>query len=160
MTPRLFADEAEVPPRILSIFLLGAAAAHVAEESLFGWVAYTRQFVPDVSNNLFVLGNAAFLVLVSIGVGVRNVTFRLSLLALVLWNVPFHLGPSLATGRFSPGLLTALVLYLPLGGYAMATAIQSREISRGVIVRAAVAGAILMAVPLLAQLGARSLLHG
>ncbi len=70
--------------------------------------------------------------------------------ALMIINaIFFHIGPFLATrGRFSPGLFTAVVLFLPLGT-AMFVVARAAGVGWPTLAGAAVAGALLMAYPVI-----------
>jgi hypothetical protein len=69
--------------------------------------------------------------------------------ALALVNaVVFHIGPTLLQRRFSPGLITAVLLFLPIGIWSYYAAYLDRVLTLGVGVVSALGGAVLMAYPL------------
>jgi hypothetical protein len=69
--------------------------------------------------------------------------------AVMLINATFfHLGPFLVTrGRFSPGLITALVLFYPIGIACFRKAAQDGHLDSGAFAGAMILGALLMAAP-------------
>lgn len=107
--------------------LLGAAAAHVAEEFFGGFIDYSRELADrfkrlrfSVTLVQFVLVNAVFLglCLTAALVWPDHPVFCLSIPSVMLINTCMHLVPMLATRRYSPGSVSALLLYVPLSVYA------------------------------------------
>ena len=107
--------------------LLGAAAAHVAEEYFGGFIGYSREFARrfkrlrfSVTLLQFILVNAAFLGLAAAAALVwpDHPVFCLSIPAVMLINTCMHLVPMVATRRYSPGSISALLLFVPLSIYA------------------------------------------
>lgn len=98
--------------------LLAAAVLHVAEEYTRDWVGWMRTygFVKSVTRKQFVVINALFLflMLMSAFYGDRYPVFGLSTAALLFINAWFHIFPSIWLGKYTPGLVTAVLLYLPL----------------------------------------------
>ena len=68
----------------------------------------------------FLVVNAAFLGLAASAASIwpEHPVFCLSLPALMVVNTCMHLVPMVATRRYSPGSVTALLLYVPLSVYA------------------------------------------
>ena len=64
---------------------------------------------------------------------------------LMFANALLHLVGSLVDGAYMPGLITALLLYLPFYFWVVARAIQLQRMPRGGMVAAAVLGALPMA---------------
>jgi len=103
-----------------------AYAAHLAEESLGGFVAWMREVgvAPTMDSRRFLLLNAIFFSAVA-GIAVAAVATRLRRPALrfaaatfgavLAMNGAIHLVASAATGTYSPGAWTGALLYLPLG---------------------------------------------
>jgi hypothetical protein len=60
----------------------------------------------------------------------------------------FHVGPTLLQRRFSPGVITAVLLFLPIGIWSYYAAYVDRALTLGVGAVSAVGGAVLMAYPL------------
>lgn len=73
------------------------------------------------------------------------------MLAAVIWGVPIvngvtHIVPAIFQQRYNPGVLTAVVLFLPLGVYALRTFLSEPSIGRNGAVRVLATGVILHAV--------------
>jgi hypothetical protein len=103
---------------------LGVAALHIVEEFVFpgGFAAWDRQYRPKIRSSItprfHVILNAVLLV-VCTAVALaprspRSVAAWLTLAALLFGNAVFHLVGALATKRYSPGVATGIVLYVPL----------------------------------------------
>jgi hypothetical protein len=103
--------------------ILGCGILHIAEEYLTGWVPRFQERFPGMTEGKFWIVNALFLLLCWAAV-VVNVTvplFSLSAAALVLVNAVIHIANSVRESRYSPGLITATILYLPVGAVAYLT---------------------------------------
>jgi hypothetical protein len=138
-------------PRYLNILILVCAVVHVGEEFFFDWVHWAGQFVPGVTVAQFVFWNAAFLALCIAGIALPWVVFRLSLAWLVILNTWIHLAPSLVFWQYSPGLVSALVLYLPVGVFVYAVAYRRAFATPREILLSVPLGAAWMAVPFVYQ---------
>ena len=134
----------------LSWMILAAGALHVLEEGLCGWVAWAHRFMPGVTWTLFGVGNALFLAYLVVGPRTGRPVIVLSAPWLLLLNVPVHLVPTLRTGIWSPGLATALLLYVPLGMWCLRDA-RRRGTSGTTLLQAAMLAAFLMVLPFLLQ---------
>ena|SRR5450432_1141421 len=127
---------------------LAAYAIHVLEEFVFDWRTWAQRVLKLPARwEDFYITNSLVVVL---GIVAAMIVPELPVLALgfpglMLINaVFFHVGPFLWTrGRFSPGLITAVVLFLPL---ATAT-IQAAHLSVGEDFEALGIGLLLMALP-------------
>lgn len=131
-----------------------AYAVHILEEFALDWRDWASNVLglpvewPDfyvVNAIVVVLGIAAA------NLAVEAPALALGFPALMLINaVVFHLAPILVTrGRFSPGAITATVLFLPIGSACFVVAGRSGQLSAGTVVAAFVLGAALMAAPIL-----------
>ena len=65
---------------------------------------------------------------------------------LMLTNAIFHITGAIVDGGYVPGLVTAILLYLPYSYWVARQVVQSGRVSRGVLAVAAVIGGIPMAV--------------
>jgi len=128
---------------------LAAYAVHILEEYMFDWRNWARAVIglpvewPD-----FYMTNSVVVVLgiVQAALADSMTIAPLSYAALMLINATFfHVLPFIkAKGRFSPGLMTAVALFYPLG---IAEFVHARA-RAGEILFAFVVGAILMASPI------------
>lgn len=131
--------------------LVGACFIHVAEERLLNWAGWVHQLTGmEPSWSRFWLINAGFLMFAvsAAAIGWRSPRFSLSLPSLVLINaIFFHIAPTLFLGRISPGAISAVFLYVPLGALLFWRAHKDGLLSRPVIITAASLGAGLMSLP-------------
>jgi len=98
----------------------GAYGMHIAEEYALNWRDWARSLSKvQVEWDFFLLTNALVIVLGVVCAEVANSLpmIALSFPALMLINATvFHVGAFVWTrGRFSPGLITAVILFYPLG---------------------------------------------
>jgi hypothetical protein len=128
-----------------------AAALHVTEEALFGWLRWAAHFVPGVTLAQFAVFNALFLGYCVLALALPRPVMRFSVPCLLLINIPVHLVPTLRFRVYSPGLVTALGLYLPLSLLVILGALRYREITSRQLAWSALLGAGLMLVPFLFQ---------
>jgi hypothetical protein len=132
------------------LWLLAIAyVLHVAEEWLAGfprWVAaIVSQPMPDA---VFFMINGVVLLLM-IG-GIRAATrqesrgsIAVAIATIALVNTVVHVGGSILTGGYAPGMLSAVVFYAPLGTLTIIRAID--QAPRTQIVRGIVTGLLLHA---------------
>jgi len=101
----------------------------------------------------FVVVNLLFLLLCA-GAAIApssSVILRLSVASLLFVNVPFHLVPAIAMRAYSPGLVSALLLYVPLAAYAWYLYARSGLLTAANTVAAALLGLLWMGLPLAFQ---------
>jgi hypothetical protein len=127
----------------------GAYGIHVLEEFVFDWRNWARNVLHlPVSWNDFYITNMLVIVLGVVAAEIVPVwpVVGLAYPALMLINaVFFHIAPFVfSKGRFSPGLITAVLLFLPLGIAALRTA----ALDGLAILTAFAIGAAAMATPI------------
>jgi len=128
-------------------------ALHVMEEHTFNWRDWARGALglPAEWNDFYVT-NAAVIVLGIIAAELVPAlpVVPLAYAALMLINaVLFHFFPMIrAKGRFSPGAITAALLFLPVGIGEFLEASREGILSRAVGIWAFIIGAVLMAFPI------------
>lgn len=126
-----------------------AYALHIVEElvgNFPGWV--THSVGGSFSSLAFVLNNIAFMIIVLtlVTVYTRRPTARKAFVLLVwtsanlFWDALFHLIMTPVLGVYSPGLVTAMLLYLPLCLLLAAVVVHQRILSVQRLAGAAVAG--------------------
>jgi hypothetical protein len=127
-----------------------AASAHIIEEFVwpggFGnwWRAYHPEIARSASPRFLFWINAALLFgCVSVAVD-RNTpigpAFFLTMCALLACNGVFHLAATLRTRRYSPGVVTGTLFYVPLAAYGFYTLATSGRASAGTMIAAALLG--------------------
>jgi Protein of unknown function with HXXEE motif len=131
-----------------------AYAVHVLEEFVFDWRNWARIVLKlPVEWSTFYVTNAVVIVLgvVSAQVSGPFPTVALAFPALMLINATFfHVAPFLWTrGRFSPGLITAMALFYPMGIWCYRAAASVGVLTTGVLFGSIALGALVMATPIL-----------
>ncbi len=131
-----------------------AYALHVLEEFTFDWRGWARAVLHlPVEWSTFYVTNAIVIVLgiVCAEIAPRWPVAALALPALMLVNaVFFHILPFATTrGRFSPGLFTAVLLFLPLGSWTLLHSHATGLVSGAGLCLAFGLGVLLMAAPII-----------
>jgi hypothetical protein len=127
--------------------LTAALALHVAEEAP-GFSAWARRNAwPGYRDRDFALINASGLALTALaGAAVRReprlfgLWYTTIVCQQLLWNPVFHAGTTIAYREYSPGLVTALVLFPALWWRATKRGLHAGMLSRGRVALAAAAG--------------------
>jgi hypothetical protein len=116
---------------------LAAYALHILEEYSYDWKTWAQKIMKlDVAWNMFYVTNAVlfFFGLCCAEVGWAHPTFSLILPALMLVNaVVGHVIPYVRSKRkFSPGMITGIFLFLPIGigsfNVAVNTGVQTKAL--------------------------------
>src|ERR1700744_1546704 len=133
---------------------MAAYAAHIMEEFTFDWRNWARAVIKlPVEWSDFYVTNAA---VIALGIAQAELAPTLPLAplmfaSLMLINaVFFHILPFVRMGgRFSPGLVTAILLFLPTGIAVWRKAGQEAALDWTTVTLAIVGGAALMAYPII-----------
>lgn len=135
---------------------LGTAAYawHILEEYEFNWRDWARNALGlPVEWSDFYIANAIVIALGICSANLANAApgIALSFIALMLINaIFFHIAPFIKMrGRFSPGLITAVLLFLPIGALAYRAAFRSGALTTTNLLVSIALGAALMASPIL-----------
>jgi hypothetical protein len=136
------------------VWLWVATAAyglHILEEFTFNWKTWAQKvFKLPVDWPTFYVVNSLVVVLgiVSAEIGWRLPALSLAFPALMIINaVFFHVLPFAATRKFSPGVITAVVLFLPIGAWLFYAANKDGVLTPATAIAAFAIGAGLMAYP-------------
>ena len=138
-------------PLLLSLFPL-SFGLHILEEWFAGFLEWVALILgAELPRGAFVVINAVALgamVIAARAASAReeNGWLAIAIATIVLVNALLHVLGSLVTRSYSPGLLTGIVLYLPLGQLALIRAwMQARRTTfcRGVVVGLAVHAVII-----------------
>jgi hypothetical protein len=129
-------------------------ALHAIEELMFDWRGWARAVLKlPVEWNFFYFTNAAVMVfgIVAANLADSSPAIALAFPAVMIVNtIFFHVLPFVVTrGRFSPGLITAIALFLPVGFWSYRTASRSGVLSSEVLWISVVLGALVMAFPII-----------
>lgn len=138
--------------------LTTASCAHVVEEYLWpgGFLAAAKEVAPEVfahSSVPIVVGvNASMIIGCTLGALLRkrSQVLGLSMASLLFQNAIIHSVGSLRLKKYMPGLVTGLVLYVPLSVRAFASYRKSPAYRRSTAIGAAVLGTILHSIPFVA----------
>ena len=132
---------------------------HMVEETVYNWHGWVRRVLKlqaewsefyMVNGVVFVLGLSCAMV------GWRLPAFALAFPAFMLVNaILFHILPTIVTRIFSPGVITAVVLFLPVGTWAYWGALRDGVLDTAAIVVSGVLGFILMLFPIVLQMTKR-----
>jgi hypothetical protein len=99
--------------------ILAAAVLHVIEEYSTGFLPWFRRAIPALARAMtpaWALGiNAMFLAFLLVAAIRPAPMLTLTAAALVALNAVLHVAMTIRMREYSPGLITALLLYLPLG---------------------------------------------
>ena len=128
-------------------------ALHAMEEFIFDWRGWARAVLKlPVEWSSFYITNAVVIVM---GITAANLAdtrpeIALAFPALMIINaIFFHVGPCIfMKGRFSPGLVTAVLFFLPLGYRCYHTVGVAGLLSYKMIITSSLIGAVLMAFPI------------
>ena len=127
-----------------------AAGLHIFEEFVFpgGFTAWYHRYRPDAATSFtprFALIINALLIVACLlipiqGLGPRGVALFLTVLAVLMGNAVFHIRATLRGREYSPGLVTSLLLYLPLGVLGYLHFLRTGRASLGTALSAALLG--------------------
>ena len=139
---------------IFWLFLI-AAILHVTEEYKYpgGFPDAIKRMNPGVAPfvtvKFAVIINGLFLLLCAAGaiVASRNLVFSLSVASLLFTNALIHLAGTFRARRYMPGVISGVLLYLPLSLYAYYAFASSGQVTLGEGVASGVLGALYNAVP-------------
>ena len=128
---------------------------HMLEETIYNWHDWVRQVLKvNAEWSEFYMVNAVVIVLgaTCAMVGWRNPAFALILPAFMVVNaVIFHIVPVLVTRIFSPGVITAVLLFLPVTGWVYSGAYDDGVLTGSAVWISSLAGLALMFFPIALQ---------
>ena len=103
-----------------------SCALHATEEFFTGWQPWARETLGIIMPTTVFVGMNAVLVMAALvlaPIGWRRPALTLVIPVATLVNaVVFHILPTILTGDVSPGLYTAMLLYLPFSSWAVVAA--------------------------------------
>ena len=111
--------------------ILAAAFIHVIEEYLGHWVTWVHRYVPSVTKMEFGIVTSVFIALccVSALIGVQNLIFSLSIACLIFIYAIVQIIALFIGKRYTPGIISAIVLYLSLSIISYYLAADSGQIN-------------------------------
>jgi hypothetical protein len=140
--------------RALLWLMPAAFALHICEEGFGGFTRYVVEQMhgSEMPGPLFLLNNAVFMTIL-IGLSIWATHSRSTRSAFFLmawasgnlfWDFLVHLGYTVFTGQFSPGLVTATLLYYPIPFMVSTTALREGRLSLYGVLGSFAVGAVLM----------------
>ena len=134
---------------------VAAGVLHVLEEYFYpgGFPDFMKRmspsFAPFITTSFAIVINGLFLVLCILGaiVGRDALVFSLSIASLLVSNGLIHLMGSLRARRYAPGLITGVLLYIPLGIMAYSFFLNSGELSESQAIISVLLGLAYQIVP-------------
>ncbi len=114
------------------IALVFAGLVHVAEETKGGFIPWFQEFTGfQISATEDIVVNVVFLLELQLGVFVSDTypVFSLGAVGFVFINFWFHVVGTVKLRKYSPGLVTATLLYLPLSLAAYYLMLSNGEVS-------------------------------
>jgi hypothetical protein len=135
---------------------LAASVLHMVEEYFYpgGFPAFMKsqspRFAPWINTPfaLIVNGLQLLLCLVAIALGWSRPLLGLSIAGLLLLNGLTHIGGCIRARRYAPGMVTGILLYLPLSVYTFAIFSSTGQLSPSTTAAALLLGAAYQAVPI------------
>lgn len=132
---------------------LAVYTVHVLEEATLNWRTWVQQSLGlEVSWFIFCIANSAvmFFTIATAMVGWKIPAFALSISALMIINaIFFHILPTILQKRFSPGVITATLLFVPTSIFIYYCAHLDGVLSVSVLIQSLILGALIMASPML-----------
>lgn len=137
----------------LLIITIPAAMIHIAEEYKFGWVEWANNFISGVTVKQFMVINCLFMLLCILA-AIQNkglMLFSSSIFSLLLINALTHIAPTIRKKRYSPGLFSAILLFIPIGIFDYASILSDNSMSLSELVVSIIIGLFWMSVPFIYQ---------
>jgi len=140
---------------IFSAFV-GAAIIHVFEEYAYpgGFSDWMRslnpRFAPWITARFAVIINGLFLLLCVMGamVASKGLVFSLSVASLLFFNGLIHLAGAIRAKRYAPGVVSSVLLYVPLSLYAFYLFASAGRLTLAGSVIVGLVGVLYQAVPI------------
>jgi len=137
----------------LLIITIPAAMVHVAEEYKFGWVEWANSFISGVTVKQFIIINCFFMLLCILAAILNNslMLFSSSIFSLLLINSVVHIVPTIKQGKYSPGLFSAILLFIPIGTVGISSILSENLMSSNELVVSIIIGLFWMGIPFIYQ---------
>ena len=144
------------PTREWTLWVVALSCAlHVAEEYFTGWQPWARETLGIVMPTArFLFMNVVLVTAAAVfaSIGWKRPTLSLIIPAATLVNaIFFHILPTIAQSRVSPGVYTAVLLYLPFSTWAFVGAWRDGVPRQAIVLGSIVGALMMMAVVLIAR---------
>jgi hypothetical protein len=131
-----------------------ACAAHVVDEQILDFVGTVRSVgLLEISRADFYVVNAAMIIgaVACAVIGWRLPEVSLFAPALIAINAAIHIVGSIVRRRMLPGLITAVLLYVPTAAWVYTTAYMDGVLTGSVTLLSTLGGALFMVLPVVLQ---------
>jgi hypothetical protein len=137
----------------LLIITIPAAMVHVAEEYKFGWVEWANNFISGVTVKQFMVINCFFMLLCILAAILNKslMLFSSSIFSLLLINALAHIAPTIKQKKYSPGLFSSILLFIPIGILGYVSILSDNSMSLSELVISIIIGLSWMSVPFIYQ---------
>ena len=137
----------------LLIIAVPAAMVHVVEEYKFGWVAWANHFISGITVKQFMIVNIMFVMLciVAAVLSSDSLLFGSSIFSLFLINSLAHIVPTIKQKEYSPGLFSAIFLFVPIGIIGYTGLLNEDLLSFDEFIISIMIGILWMSVPFIYQ---------
>lgn len=124
---------------------------HITEEYYGSWINWVQRYAPGVTFPHFVVVNSIFVFLCIAASAIQILLFQLSIASLIFINALIHIVPTFFLKHYSPGVWSAILLYIPLSVLSFySTYIRGNLTHQNVILSVSI-GILIMLIPILAQ---------
>jgi VIT1/CCC1 family predicted Fe2+/Mn2+ transporter len=135
----------------ISWTIVGASLIHICEEYYGGWIRWVQKYATGVTSLHFVAVNFVFVCLCIAASTSNSLLAKLSIASLIFINSCIHIVPTIFFKHYSPGIWSAIVLYLPLSFLSFYSAWNNGNLSIQNTLLAVLIGLLIMAFPITAQ---------
>lgn len=137
----------------LLIITIPAAMVHIAEEYKFGWIEWANNFITGVTVKQFMIMNCLFVLLCIFAANLSRsvIVFSSSIFSLLLINSLAHIAPTIKQKKYSPGLFSAILLFIPIGVVGYVSILNDDLMSLSEVVVSIIIGLFWMSVPFIYQ---------
>ncbi|MFK5986624.1 MAG: HXXEE domain-containing protein [Pseudomonadota bacterium] len=149
----LLGSEINMDYQTLLILTVPAVMVHVAEEYKLGWVAWANNFISGITVKQFMIVNMMFVMLciVAAVLSRSSILFSSSIFSLLIINSLAHVVPTIKQKKYSPGLFSAVFLFIPIGLAGYASLLNKNLMSFDEFLISIMIGFLWMSVPFIFQ---------
>nr|CAP48288.1 putative integron gene cassette protein [uncultured bacterium] len=142
-----------IPVEELDIFGNSCCFNDTCCRTVSGWLdRMGTQICPRCKSITFCTNEHAFLLQTCITASMSTSNFFKSTIAsLIFVNAIIHIVPTVVFKHYSPGLWSAVFLYIPISSYSYYSAGKNWELSASITILTILSGMLLMLIPITAQ---------
>ena len=132
----------------ISWSIVVASVIHIFEEYYGGWIKWVQKYAKGVTFPHFVIVNFIFISLCIAASICDSLLFKLSIASLIFVNSVIHIVPTFILRHYSPGIWSAIFLYLPLSLLSFYSAWIHNNLTFQNIFMALLIGILIMTLPI------------